>query len=167
MRVLFLVAVAAASCSVASTAFAQAPPMKMGLWETTSVTNMQMPAGMPAGMGAPRTSTTQSCITPESWQKSMERMANPRGECTYQDKTITATGMTFAMTCTMRNVTSTTKGKVTFDSPEKATSNIHIEMAMPGMPGGGNMVTEIKGTTKYLGADCGSVKPYTDKMPGK
>jgi hypothetical protein len=151
--------------------------MKMGLWETVSVTTMQLPPAMAEKMaaaggmagamgGAPRTDTIKSCITPESWQKAISRSNSMRGDCTYTDKTITATGMTFAVTCSTRGGgTTKISGKATFDGPEKATSTAHMEMAMPSMPGGGAMTTDVKGTMRYLGPDCGDVKPYTDKAP--
>ncbi|ADW68868.1 DUF3617 domain-containing protein [Granulicella tundricola] len=158
MRFFLTMAALTALCSAAP---AQEAPMKMGLWETTSVITMQLPPGMPSMMGGTRTITVQSCLTPESWQKTMERAQNPRKDCTYTDKTVTATGMTFAMTCTGRSTTMV-KGETVFESKEKGSSTVHMEMSTSGS-GGGKMVTDSKGTTRYLGADCGKVKPYTDK----
>jgi hypothetical protein len=146
------------------TALGQTPTVKVGLWENTSTTTMEMPpaiaekmkaAGM--GAGAPQTSTTKSCVTQEMIDKGTAFQGPQRDGCT-NDRKVTPTGLAFTVTCSRPGGgSSTAKGTVTFEGPEKATTEVHLEMAMPS----GTMVTTIKGTSKYLGADCGDVKPYT------
>src|ERR1700743_367565 len=46
------------------------PPMKMGLWETTSSFSMTGPQ-MPPGMGGGQTVKARQCFTPETWAKSL------------------------------------------------------------------------------------------------
>ena len=63
------------------------PAVKMGLWQNTAtntMTGMQIPPevaaklqamGRPVPGAAPTTTVTQSCLTPEKWQKSFGEYA--------------------------------------------------------------------------------------------
>src|ERR1700754_3404758 len=69
------------------------PPVKMGLWQGTTVskmTGLQLPPevaekmkamGRPVPGAEPRTIETQSCLTPEKWKDMFTKLNEDREDC--------------------------------------------------------------------------------------
>jgi hypothetical protein len=114
MRSLVLIA-ALAGCS--GILFAQAAPVKMGLWEKKMTMDM--------GTGTPRQLASKSCITPESWQEMVGNMSKPHEGCTV-DNVKNAHGYTFTATCkTSSGGTMVTSGSETIQDSQ------HIVFSIP------------------------------------
>lgn len=148
-----------------------APPIKMGLWENTSTVTMHLPTEAAAntnGSGGgtampPRTVTMKSCYTAAEWTKAFA--ANQAKNCAITNKVITAKSMSMDITCagaSQRN--SVAHMDTVFDSPEETHST--MRMAMAGQHGSG-MSMDVKTEGRYLGADCGDVKPFDLQNAGK
>ena len=89
MRSFVLIAVLAGCSGVV---FAQAAPVKMGLWEKKMT--------MDTGTGTPRQLVSKSCITPESWQEMVGNVTRQHEGCKIQT-TKTGKGYTYDGTCTI------------------------------------------------------------------
>lgn len=130
-----------------------APPMKLGLWETTSTTKMQMP-GM--DMGA-RSTKARSCATAESWSRAFGQAKQNR-ECAPVNEKRTATSFSFDLSCSSNNAT----GHVEMEFVDGTTG--HGSMHMVVNTGGKALTMDTSWETKYLGPDCGSVKPESPEI---
>ena len=124
--------------------------MKLGLWETTSSTKMQMP-GMDM---AARTMKVRSCATAESWRKAFGS-ARQSKDCTPVNEKRTATSYSFDLSCSSSKAT----GHVEMDFGNGSTGHGSMHMVMNA--GGKEMTMDTKWESKYVGADCGSVAPGT------
>jgi len=131
------------------------PPMRMGLWEmeTTTTMNMpNMPANMPPGMGTHTTRVT-SCLTPESWAKSLAASQQQRSDCVRSNETWSSKGYSFDIACS--------KGKMTghfdfvFDGKEAGHGTTHMTMESPR----GTATMDATTTSKFVSSDCGAVTP--------
>jgi Protein of unknown function (DUF3617) len=125
-----------------------APPMKMGLWETTSSTKMDMP-GMQM---AARTMKVRSCATEESWNKSFGQSRQNK-DCKPVNEKRTATTYSFDLSCTSNKVT----GHAEMDFGNGTTG--HGTMHMVVDTNGKTMTMDTSWDSTYVGADCGSVTP--------
>jgi hypothetical protein len=141
----FVVIAALAGCS--GVLFAQAAPVKMGLWEKTMTMDM--------GNGTPRKIAAKSCITPETWQQMVGNMSKQREGCTV-DNVKNAHGYTFTATCkTSDGGTMVTSGSETIQDSEHIISQSHTTMTSHGQ----KREIESKSTSTFLAVDCGKVKP--------
>jgi hypothetical protein len=166
---------------------AQSSPVKPGLWETqtSSTSTMQLPpdveaklaampaaqqaqmrAMMPAGMGGagtPVSTTRQVCISPQTTVDSMMNRAqqSPGMSCAVSNKTQTASGMSFDITCT--GTTGNAKGHtdVHTTDDDNVTSTSHITIAATAQGHSMNSTVDTTTTAKFVSADCGDVKPWT------
>ena len=130
-----------------------APPMKLGLWETTSSTTMQMPGmDMP-----PRSMKIRSCATAESWSKAFGQSRQNK-DCTPVNEKRTATSYSFDLSCSSSKAT----GHVEMDFGNGSTGHGSMHMVMNA--GGKEMTMDTKWESKYVGADCGSVAPGTPEI---
>ena len=130
-----------------------APPMKLGLWETTASTTMQMPGmQMP-----PRMTKVRSCATAESWNKAFGQ-SRQASDCKLMNENRTATHYSFDLSCSSSNAT----GHGEMDFGEGTTG--HGSMHMVVNTGGKAMTMETSWDSKYLGADCGSVTPGSPQI---
>ncbi len=144
MRSLLLIAVFIGS---SGNLFAQAAPIKMGLWEKKMTMDM--------GTGTPRQLVSKSCITPESWQEMVGNMSKPHEGCKV-DNVKNAHGYTFTATCnTPSGGTIVTRGSATIQDSQHIVSESHSTMSTNGQ----KREMESKSTSTFLGADCGKVKP--------
>jgi Protein of unknown function (DUF3617) len=133
------------------------PPMKMGLWSTTSTTTMSMPGmQMPQGAGN-RTTKVRSCMTPESYAKDVAEMQSQQRDCTRSNESWTGNGFSFDISCPKTNATGHFKMTWSNDSGH---GTLHLEMS----PGGRSMVMDTTLESHYVGADCGSVKPGSPEV---
>jgi hypothetical protein len=144
MRSLVLIA-ALAGCS--GILFAQAAPVKMGLWEKKMT--------MDTGTGTPRQLVSKSCITPKSWQEMAGNISKPHEGCTV-DNVKNAHGYTFTATCKIPSGgTMVTSGSTTIQDSQHIVSEFHTMMTTNGQ----KREMESKSTSTFLSADCGEIKP--------
>jgi hypothetical protein len=144
MRSLVLIAALAGYSGIV---FAQAAPVKMGLWEKKMTMDM--------GTGAPRQLVSKSCVTPESWQEMAANMSKPREGCTI-DHVKNGHGYTFNATCkTPNGGTMVTSGSTTIPDSEHIVSESHTTMTTNGQ----KREMKSQSTSSFLGADCGKIKP--------
>jgi hypothetical protein len=144
MRSLMLIAALAGYSGVV---FAQAAPVKMGLWEKKMT--------MDVGMGAPRQLVSKSCVTPETWQEMAGNLSKPREGCTMNNVK-NAHGYTFNATCkTPDGGTMVTSGSTTIQDPQHIVSESHAIMTTNGQ----KREMKSESTSTFLGADCGKIKP--------
>jgi len=144
MRSLVLIAALAGSSGVM---FAQAAPVKMGLWEKKMTMDM--------GTGTPRQLVSKSCITPESWQEMVGNMSKPREGCTV-DNVKNDHGYSFTAACkTSSGGTMVTRGSETIQDSQHIVAESHTMMTTNGQ----KREMESKSTSTFLDADCGQIKP--------
>jgi Protein of unknown function (DUF3617) len=144
MRALMLIV---ALAGYSGTMFAQAAPVKMGLWEKKMT--------MDTGTGAPRQLASKSCITPETWQEMVANMSKPREGCTVNNVK-NAHGYTFNATCkTPNGGTMVTNGSETIQDSQHIVAESHTIMTANGQ----KRQMDSKSTSTFLGADCGKIKP--------
>jgi hypothetical protein len=171
--------VGAAACAVLCLpAFAQV--MKPGLWEMTSkmggnpeleqamaemhkqLANMpaeqrkQMEAamgqhGMQMQAGAGGATAVKMCLTREMVERS--DFGQAQGDCKTTRHDRSGSTMKMAWTCT--NPPSNGEGEYTFVGSEGYRSKVRMTHTMGGKP----ETTTIEGSGRWLGADCGSVRP--------
>jgi hypothetical protein len=156
--------------SIAALAAAQTPappPMKMGLWQTEVSVQMN---GMPNGAGVPpRTITTQSCMTPDTWKDSLQnaqnRQHNPAANCTTSNVQQDSHHYSADMVCSgNQGFTTTIHVDMQFDSDESMHGTTAATFGGGGAAQGMSMNSTIK--SKFLSSDCGDVKPGRGKMVG-
>lgn len=169
---------AAGVLAISALVYAQTFNVKPGLWETTSQGSMggmpEMPkvdtskmtpeqAAMVAqamgrargGAGAPRTTTVQKCWTKEEIAKNQFTGKELEEGCTEQVVSRTATSIEVKFECTNPDHPANGTVKVTSTDPEHVSGT--TTMAITGGRGAG-MSMNSTFTSKWLGADCGSVK---------
>lgn len=168
---------AAVLLALASAAGAQT--MKPGLWEVThkmQSTGGQMEQGMSqmqqqmanmppeqrkmveetmakqgVKIGPAGGVTAKVCMTKEMVEK--QEMPSQQGDCKTTQQSRSGNTMKFAMACT--NPPSTGQGQVTFTSPEAYSMKMVMNTQAQGKPEKMNM----EGGGKWLGPDCGNIKP--------
>ena len=92
------------------------------------------------------------CITPEMAAQ-QELPIQQQGNCTYQRSPMVGNTLKFAFTCT--NPQGSGDGSVTFSSPTAYTSSMRVTSSATGNP----ETVDIQSTGRWLGSNCGSVKP--------
>lgn len=149
------------------------PPVKMGLWQNTitnTMTGIQLPPdvvaklqamGRPVPGAAPRTIVTQSCMTAESWQKSMTDMQQKQN-CQITNLHQSATAMSGDMACTTPEGSSKGHMEATFPSMEKMNGKMHMEVTTSRQPQ--PIVVDSTFESVYQGADCKGISPDAAKV---
>jgi hypothetical protein len=132
----------------------QNAPIKMGLWEKTMVTTN--------GADAPSTMKAKSCVTPATWQEMVANASKQHEGCTI-NSVKTAHGYTFTGSCTMPHVTMVMNGSSTVQDSEHIGSESHTTMTMNGQ----KKQVDSHSMSRFLGADCGNVKPGEPEIEGK
>jgi len=163
-------------------------PIKLGLWETTvsSTNQMQLPpeaeariAAMPPaqqaqvrsmmGGGTPMVSTYKSCAASSTTMDTLLNQAQDHEgmKCTFTNRTQTANSASFDTSCVSDQGTMTGHSDFRMPDSEHVSGATHLTGSMSS-PRGGTMTMNITSTvtSKYLGADCGNVKPYTPAPAG-
>jgi hypothetical protein len=144
------------------------PPMKMGLWQ--SDVSVQM-SGMPNGASMPpRTLTSQTCMTPDTWKDSLRSMQNRRPNspvnCTTSNVEQDGHHYTADVQCTaQQGFTTSVHVDMQFDSDESMHGTTTMNMGGPNAPSGMQMTSTVK--SKFLSSDCGDIKPGQGKMIGQ
>jgi hypothetical protein len=148
----------------------------MGLWENTFTSHLsgfQLPpdvvarlqaAGRPVPNLGAHTTVTQGCLTPEEWQKEMEHMNDPKGNCEISNRTIDGGKWSFDVSCTSgRGMTMTGHFDFVVADDEHATGTAHMKSDTVG-PNGQTITSDMTFASHRLGADCGDVKPGSAKV---
>jgi hypothetical protein len=130
-----------------------APPMKLGLWETTASTTMQMP-GMQM---APRTMKVRSCATAESWNKAFGQ-ARQNKDCKPMNEKRTATSYSFDLSCSSGKASG--HGEMQFGNGTTGHGTMHMVVNT----GDKTMTMDTSWESTYVGADCGSVTPESPQI---
>lgn len=138
--------------------------MKPGLWEVTVTTKMQLPdsvlANMPAQAraameGRMQGTVVKSCLTKESMSRALDFNNDARRTCQYTLVSSSPTKQVVNVECTTKSGKST--GTMTFEalSPESGSGTMDLTMDSAS----GQMKSKMTFASKYLGPDCGDVKP--------
>jgi len=164
--------------------------IKPGLYENTTVSTisgLQMPANMPqltpdqlakmppqaraqyeamtkGGPGAPQTHTMKACITKEQLSKPM--FDSGEKSCTYKLTNSTSSSQTIHVECNRGNTK--TVGDMTLDRVDSEHLKGNLLMKTTGDSStagsmGGNMTIKLDFSNKWLGSDCGDVKPSSSE----
>jgi Protein of unknown function (DUF3617) len=107
-------------------------------------------------MGSDGSMALKMCITQEMIERK-NWMAKTDGKCTHTVSTAVGNTQKFGFTCT--EPASSGEGTVTFLSKTSYTSSMKINSVHNGKP----QSMALESTSKFLGADCGSVKPVAMK----
>ena len=155
-------------------AYAQsAPPIKMGLWETTdiaTITGMQLPPdvveklkamGRPIPGSEPHTTVIQGCLTPERWRENFAK-AQQNQDCHMKNLKEDSSGMSADIDCKSEHGASTGHIQMTYDSTEKVQGTVHMEMTSERNPQ--PIVIDMKLSSVYQGPDCKGVSPDSAKV---
>jgi hypothetical protein len=126
------------------------PPMKMGLWEQTSVMHMKMTgAKMPPGMPTDQTTKTRSCYTPETWTRILTNNINK--SCTISNQSVTGSHLSLDLSCA--NMAMKMHFDGVFPTTETGHGTVHMEMNTPQM----SMVGDSTFESHFVSSDCGSL----------
>jgi hypothetical protein len=169
--------------TVASLAGAQT--MKPGLWETTNkmqsssgqmeqgmaqmqqqmanmppeqrkmMEDMMKQRGMSMGPGSGGAMSVKFCMSKEMAER--KEIPAQRGDCKTTRQQMSGNTMKMAFTCT--NPPSSGEGEVTFNGPDAYQMKMVVNTTVQGRPEKVNM----EGSGRWLGADCGDIKPMTGK----
>ena len=169
-QVICVAAVLVASCA----AYAQsAPPIKMGLWETTTVskmTGLQIPPEVVEKMKAmgrsipgaePRTTVIQGCVTAEKWQENFTK-AQQNQDCHTKNLKQDSSGMSADIDCKSERGSSTGHMQINFLSPEKTHGTMHLETVTERQPQ--PIVMDFTFDGVYQGPDCKGISPDSAKV---
>lgn len=156
-----------AAAAQAQNQLSETPPVTMGLWQTdtsstvTGLENTPM-AGMAAAIG--RAHTTQSCLTPEKWKSDIQGFnARQQNGCTLSNLRQDSHEVSFDEVCqSPRGATNTAHVDILIDSPAHTHGTVAMKVADPALPQ--PMTINITMDSKYVGSDCGSVKPGEGKI---
>jgi hypothetical protein len=152
---------------IAAAADFQPLAVKPGLWEATMTSKVQLPdamlanvpperraqmEAMMAGRGGQAT-VVKSCLTKDSLSRPLNFNNDARKTCQYNLVAASSTKQEVDIQCTAKDGKSTV-GKMTFEvlSPESGRATMQMTQ-----DGGTKMNLTIN--TRYLGPDCGDVKP--------
>lgn len=171
------------AAALAGAAFAaHAQSMKPGLWEITNkvqgaagsqmaqaqaqmaeqlknmppdqrkmMEDMMAKQGVRMGAGGPGGTTMQVCMSREMVERNEVPMQ--KGDCKTTMQQRTGSTQKFAFSCS--NPPSSGEGEVSYSGGEAYRSKFMINTTMNGKP----ETMHMEGSGKWLGADCGSLKP--------
>lgn len=103
--------------------------------------------------GGPGAMSIKMCMTKEMVERN--DMPAGQGDCTSTNSPRVGNTMKIAFTCT--KPPSSGEGQITFTSPEAYAMKMTVNTGVKGKP----EKMDMEGAGKWLGADCGSVKPVT------
>jgi len=107
--------------------------------------------GMSMSSSGPGGTTIKLCVTPEMADTST--IPKQQGDCTHTNAPRNGNTMKFSFVCT--KPPSSGEGQVTFVDANNYQSTMSVTATRNGKPETMNM----KGTGKFLGSDCGTIKP--------
>ena len=131
---------------------------KMSPEQRKKVEEMMGKNGAKAGSGGPGGGVNvRICMTKEMVERN--ELPAQQGDCKTTQQSRSGNTMKMAFSCS--KPPSSGEGQVTFVSPEAYTS----KMVMTSMASGKPQKIDMEGSGKWLGADCGSIKPI--ELPKK
>lgn len=152
---LFLLASLAAAQTITT------PPVKMGLWQSESTTTVAGMENMPMGGAmAPHKIVSQSCFTPDTWQKDLQgaRREQQKMNCTISGFHQDSHRISLDEQCSPhQDMTTTLHIEMLIDSDTAMHGTVDMKMSAPGLPHGMQMKSEI--ASHFVSSDCGDVKP--------
>ncbi|HEY4010057.1 MAG TPA: DUF3617 family protein [Acidobacteriaceae bacterium] len=125
---------------------ANAPPIKMGLWE----------ADISTARGTAL--KTRSCLTPQSYREELAHM--PPG-CSLSNVQTSSSGMSGDVSCTMQDGL-TSSGHIAAQFPDMGTVHVTINITMTMQ--GHTMPIAITSDSHFVSADCGDIQPGRSKV---
>ena len=149
------------------------PPIKMGLWKTSSTittSGFQLPPEVAARMkasgrdpGQPRTVNTLSCLTAEKWKKVFDPTQHDQ-HCQFTNQQQSSSSMSADMACSSGAGAHNATGHMamTFDSTEKMHGKFHMEVNSQSQPH--PILIDNTFTGVYQGSDCQGISPDTPKL---
>jgi hypothetical protein len=123
------------------------PEQRKMMEEMMARQGVKMGPGGPGGGGM----SIQMCMTKEMAER--REVPAQRGDCKTTQQSMSGKTMKMAFTCT--NPPSSGEGEVTFSSPE----SYSMKMAVTTQVQGQSEKVNMDATGKWLGADCGNVRP--------
>jgi acyl-coenzyme A synthetase/AMP-(fatty) acid ligase len=152
-----------------------APPIKMGLWQTTTTSTMSgitlppevvarlQAAGRPVPGSQPHTTVTQSCATQEKWQKMFSDFQQNK-DCQFSNVKQSSAAMSADIACKSMDGSRTSTGHldVAFVSSDKMTGKVRMETIVASQPKPINM--DMSFDSAYQGSDCKGVSPDSAKV---
>lgn len=148
------------------------PPVKMGLWETSTTPETQLPPKLAANIQAMRDAAhvssqtvTLACLAPEQWQREVEEMPKLLdSECVVSS--VRAEGRTFSFSTSCRSRTGPRGGNWEFwflDSEHlRGTGYLYDEVA-----GSGPLLRNVESRvihSHFVMQSCGSVRPGSPQL---
>ena len=127
------------------------PPMKLGLWETSSTTSMQMP-GMNMPPQPPHSVKARVCVTAETWARAFgnnDRMAG----CTRSNESYGAKHYSFDLSCPAMN--GSAHFEMEFFGDDSGRGKIHMDMN----PQGHHAIVDSVLDSHFVSSDCGGLAP--------
>jgi hypothetical protein len=125
------------------------PPIKMGLWESTSAYTTTMDgAQMPGG---DHTVKARSCYTAENWMKSFG--STQQMGCARSNEKWDGRRFSFDFSCP--NLHGTGHVQVDFAGTDAGHGTLHMELDS----GNHHIATDSTFDTHFVSADCGGVSP--------
>lgn len=121
------------------------------------IQDMMAKQGVQMGTGAGGGVTVKVCMTQEMVDRN--EVSSHQGDCTHTNSPRVGNTMKFAFVCT--KPPSSGEGLVTFTSPEAYSMKMSATTTINGRP----EKMDLQNSGRWLGADCGSVKPLV--MPKK
>lgn len=105
----------------------------------------------------------KSCITPETWDQMIGDVSKQQKDCTI--KTIkNAHGYTFNGSCTMAHgIVMQLNGASTIQDSEHIIAESHSIMTVNGQ----KREINTRSTSRFIGSDCGDIKPGEPKVEDK
>lgn len=164
---------------------ASAQSMKPGLWEVTNkmqsssgqmeqgmaqmqqqmasmppeqrkmIEDMMKQRGMSMSGSSAGAMTVKVCMTKDMVER--KEIPSQRGDCKTTRQQMSGNTMKMAFSCT--NPPSTGEGEVTFTNPESYQMKMVVNTTVQGKPERVNM----DGSGRWLGANCGDIKPMSGK----
>ena len=125
---------------------AQMPPSQRKMME-----DMLAKQGVQMGSAPGGGMAIKICMTKEMIDRN--EVASQQGDCQHTSSPRAGNTMKFSFTCT--KPPSTGEGEVTFTSPEAYTTRVSVTSERRGKP----EKMEMNTSGRWLGSDCGSVKP--------
>ena len=137
-------------------AAAQEQMAKMPPEQRKMMEDMMAKQGVGMGKGA-GTTAMKICMTKEMAERN--EVATQQGDCKHTNSPRTGNTMKMSFSCT--KPPSSGEGQITFNGPDSYSMKMAVTTTVKGQP----QKVDMDGTGRWLGTDCGTVKPVA--MPKK
>jgi hypothetical protein len=115
--------------------------------------------GVQMSVGAGGALTSRMCMTKEMIQR--KEFPVQEGDCTQKVTPMGANKMKIAFSCTRPPASG--EGEMTLDSDTSYRAKMHVK----GTDGGRQQIVDMDVTGKWLGADCGNIRPMSSAPQAK